>query len=344
VLESSAGADRTNDAASSNAAGELRVITRNLYVGTNVDAVISALRTPDPGDDFAALIAAVQTLQQTDFPARAAAIADEIARARPHAVGLQEVSQIDITLPPLGVDLHQDFLATLLNELAERGLEYEVRGQVRNIEAAPFPGISLVDFDVLLVQSDVPVLAVTSQNFSVNVGEVAPGVTLKRGWVSATIAVDGTEVTVANTHLESGNVPGFAELRAAQAGELAEAIATAPRAVILGDLNDAPGSPMYQALAAAGFIDVWRALRPGVVGNTCCHADDLSNQLPELEQRIDYVFARGLEREHAGLIGRVERLGEVPADRIPGPAMPIWPSDHAGLSAELRLASLIAGL
>jgi len=55
-----------------------------------------------------------------------------------------------------------------------------------------------------------------------------------------------------------------------------------------------------------------------------------------LEQRIDYIFARGLERPHAGLIGKVEQLGEVPADRLTGPVSRIWPSDHAGLAGELK--------
>jgi endonuclease/exonuclease/phosphatase family metal-dependent hydrolase len=328
----------------SSAASKLGVITRNLYVGTDVDAVISALRTPDPADDLPALVGAIETLQRTDFPARAAAIADEIAKARPHAVGLQEVSQIDLTLPPLGVDIHQNFLATLLPELWERGLEYDVAAQVRNIEAAPFPGVSLVDFDVLLVKHGLDVRATTEQNFAANLGEVAPGVILKRGWVTATVAIDGTEVVLASTHLESGNFPGFAELRAAQAQQLVGSLDPATPAVLLGDLNDAPGSPMYQVLAGAGFIDVWRALRPGVVGNTCCHLDDLSNQLPDLEQRIDYIFARGLERPHAGLIGKVDRLGEVPADRIPFAESEIWPSDHAGLFAELHLPTLMAGM
>jgi hypothetical protein len=40
----------------------------------------------------------------------------------------------------------------------------------------------------------------------------------------------------------------------------------------------------------------------------------------------------------------VEQLGEVPADRISGPVSEIWPSDHAGLAAELRLPALLAGL
>jgi endonuclease/exonuclease/phosphatase family metal-dependent hydrolase len=327
------------------AAAALGVMIRNLYVGTDVDAVIAALRTEDPADDLPALLTAIETLQRTDFPARAAAIADEIARVRPHAVGLQEASQIDLVLPPLGVEIHQDFLPTLLAELEQRGLEYEVAAQIKNIEAAPFAGVSLVDFDVLLVDKNrVDVSATTAQNFTANLGEVAPGVVLKRGWVTATATVDGTEVVLASTHLESGNLPGFAELRALQVQELTGSLDVAKPAVLLGDLNDAPGSAMHQVLVGAGFIDVWRALRPGVVGNTCCHLDDLSNKLPDLDQRIDYIFARGLERPHAGLLGQVELLGEVPADRIPGPVSEIWPSDHAGLAAELRLPALLARL
>jgi endonuclease/exonuclease/phosphatase family metal-dependent hydrolase len=331
---------RTSGTANSSNAAQLGVMTRNLYVGTDVDAVISALRTEDPTDDLPALVGAIQTLGQTDFPARAAAVAAEIAKVHPHAVGLQEVSRIDLTIPPLGVDIHQDFLATLLADLEERGLGYEVAAQVQNIEAAPFPGVSLVDFDVLLVDTGrVEVVAASGQNFAANVGPVAPGVVLKRGWVSARVTIEGSELTLASTHLESGDVAGFDQLRALQVQELVGSLDTETPAVLMGDLNDAPGSPMYQVLVGGGFIDVWRALRPRVTGNTCCHAGDLSNKLPNLTQRIDYIFARGLDRPHAGLGGKVELLGEVPGDRLAGPVTKIWPSDHAGLAAELHLAS-----
>jgi endonuclease/exonuclease/phosphatase family metal-dependent hydrolase len=339
VLEPSRGASFVADPAGVSAA-KVGVITRNLYVGTDVDAVISALLSSNPDDDFPALVTAVQTIGQTDFPARAAAVADEIAQAQPHAVGLQEVSKIDLTLP--GVDIHQDFLPTILAELAARGLTYHVAAQIQNIAAAPLPGVSLVDFDVLLVRDGIPVSASTEQNFSNNVGVVAPGVTLVRGWVTANVTIEGTELTLASTHLESGNVAGFDLLRAAQAQELVLSLDPAKPAVLMGDLNDAPGTPMYQVLVGAGFADVWRALRPGVVGNTCCHLADLSNKLPDLTQRLDYVFARGLERPGAGLVGKIDRLGEVPADRIAGPASQIWPSDHAGLATELGLGKLPA--
>lgn len=319
------------------AAGELALLTRNLYVGADVDAVIAALATSDPSDDIPALLAAVATLRQTDFAARAAAFADEIARYRPHAVGLQEVSTLDLTLPPLGVDLHLDFLPALQAELSERGLSYEVAARVRNIEAAPLPGVSLVDEDVLLVdRSRVVVHGAVGQHFAANLGPVAPGVVLQRGYVRADVTVGGRSYVIASTHLESGGAAGLDQLRALQAGELAQALASPPVAIVMGDLNDGPGSPMYQVLEGAGFTDAWTALRPGVVGFTCCHLSDLSDQIAPFSQRIDYVLVRGMG--HGGILqGQIWRTGDVPADRITGPDHPIWPSDHAGLVVRLSL-------
>jgi len=325
-------------------ADRLAVLTQNLYVGADLDAVIAALQTSDPTDDIAALLTAIATVQRTDFPDRAAAIADEIAKAQPHAIGLQEVSRIDISLPsPFDVEIHQNFLDILLGELAERGLNYAVAAQVQNIVAAPIPGVSLVDFDVLLVDPDrVAVHGTSSQNFSTNLPVVIPGVTFLRGWVSATVTINGRDLVLASTHLESGSQAGIDLIRAAQAGELVGSLDPDLPAVLMGDLNDGPGSPMYQVVTGAGFVDVWRELRPGVVGFTCCHSADLSNKLPVFDQRIDYIMARGLERSGPGLQGKIDRLGEVPADRLEGPASSIWPSDHAGLAAELRLPQVVA--
>jgi endonuclease/exonuclease/phosphatase family metal-dependent hydrolase len=314
---------------------DIAVMTRNMYVGADVDAVIAALVTSDPADDQAALVNAIGTLQETDFPSRAAAMAREIERGRPHVVGLQEVSKIDITLPPIGVDLHLDFLPTLLAELSARGLQYDVAVRVRNIEAAPFPGVSLVDEDVILVdRRRVRVKETTSQNFTANIGPVAPGVALVRGWVSATIAIGGRAYTVASTHLESGDAPGLDQLRAAQATELAQALSGAGPNVLMGDLNDVPGSPMHHVLSSAGLTDVWALLQGTAVGHTCCHMANLSNPVKHFTKRIDYVFVRD-GRERGAVTGVIRRIGDSATDRFPGPAHPLWPSDHAGLVARL---------
>lgn len=324
----------------------ITVMTQNLYVGADVDLVIRALGTPDPGDDFPALVFAIQTVGKTDFPARAQAIADEIARVRPHAVGLQEVSQINIDLRPLGVPLvvDQDFLALLQAALAGRGLHYQVAATSDNINVTLVSGlVRLRDHDALLIDADqVTVNEAGGQDFAVNLGQVADGVVLIRGWVFARTTIAGQSYTFASAHTEAnlaGAPPGVLEqIRAAQVGEMVAAIGSSDRVVLMGDLNDTPGSPMYGVLTSTGFTDTWAAMRPGAgaEGLTCCHVADLSDQVANFDQRIDYVWTRGFARDNGTIQGSIDRFGNVPADRLTGPAYPIWPSDHAGLVAALR--------
>jgi len=320
-------------------ASEITVMTQNLYVGADVDAVIGALASPDANDDVPALLFAINTLGETDFPARADAVADAIARARPHVVGLQEVSVIDIDLTGLGlpVVVHLDFLAILQAKLAERGLNYALAAQVQNITAVPLPGISLVDHDAMLVDADrVTITSAGGQNFAANVGVVAPGVELKRGWVFARVTIDGEPYTFVSLHAEADLAGAQLDgLRALQIGEVVGSVGGDARVVMMGDFNDVPGSSMYDVMTGAGFTDVWAALRPGVIGFTCCHPSNLSDQVADFTQRIDYVFARS--NTGPGTVkGQIDRFGDVPADRIPGPAHALWPSDHVGVTARLR--------
>ncbi|HET7240616.1 MAG TPA: endonuclease/exonuclease/phosphatase family protein, partial [Gemmatimonadales bacterium] len=248
-----------------------------------------------------------------------------------------EVSTVDLTIQPLGVDLHLDFLPALQAELAERGLTYDVAARVRNIETIPLPGVSLLDEDVLLIdRSRVTVQNAAGAHFTANLGQVAPGVVLQRGYVRANVLIGGEAYVIASTHLESGAAAGLDQLRALQAGELAQALTSAPSAIVMGDLNDGPSSPMHQIFEGAGFTDAWTALRPGVIGFTCCHLADLSDQIAPFSQRIDYVFVRGVTRQ-GNVQGGIWETGALPAERIAGPEHPIWPSDHAGLIARLNL-------
>ena len=325
---------------------DITVMTQNLYVGADVDLVIRALGTPDPGDDFPALLFAIETVGKTDFPARAEALAEKIARERPHAVGLQEVSQINIDLRPLGVPLvvDQDFLAMLQAALAARGLHYQVAATSDNINVNLVSGlVRLRDHDALLTDADrVTVHDAGGQDFSVNLGQVADGVVLIRGWVFARTTVGGQSYTFASAHTEAnlaGAPPGLLEqIRAAQVGEMVGALGSSERVVLMGDLNDRPGSPMYGVLAGAGYTDTWTALHPGAgaEGLTCCHVADLSDHVANFDQRIDYIWTRGFARDDGKVQGSIDRFGNVPADRLPGPAYAIWPSDHAGLLAFLK--------
>jgi exonuclease III len=89
-----------------------------------------------------------------------------------------------------------------------------------------------------------------------------------------------------------------------------------------------------------GFADVWHELRPASEGYTCCQDGDLANEAPGLNQRIDYVFARGFGQGDAAVRGEIVKVGFRPTEKVMGPVYPVWPSDHAGLVAWLFLPAV----
>jgi len=327
-------------------ADHVTVMTRNLYIGADVDAAMAALANTDPNDDIPALFAALQTLQRTDLAARVRAMAGEIAEHRPQVLAVQEAYELFVDqslLQALGLSggtIQVDYLVALQAALGARGLHYTVAGRNTTTDATVAGGaVHIVDHDALLVDADHVTLdgPPVESVFQANIGDVAPGVSLKRGYVARQATVDGIPMLLVTSHLESGTAAEIVGLRYYQALELAQFIGTAPRAVVLGDLNDVAGSPMYQVLAGAQLVDTWAALRPRAAGLTCCHAYDLSNRKPAFSERIDYVWTRGFGQHSGRVQGVITRTGMEPRDRVRGAFGLIWPSDHAGLVATLRV-------
>ena len=71
-------------------AGVVKVMSRNVYIGTDVDIVLEA---PSPETIPILVASAFQLLENTDFPSRAEALATEIEKTLPHLIGLQEMSK-----------------------------------------------------------------------------------------------------------------------------------------------------------------------------------------------------------------------------------------------------------
>lgn len=327
-------------------AGHVAVMSQNVYIGFNADAALAALATQDPAVFGPVLQEAIATLQATDFRVRAGAIADAIARARPHAVGLQEVYSIYADLAPLGVPvvIDVDYLDIMRAAIADRGLSYAVVATVTDTDMQPMPGIRLLDREALLLDTTRVTLngAVIAKTFEYNIGPLAPGVDKKAGYIAAPVVVEGRPVTIVTTHLESdvgpASHPLVAQLRAAQALEIVTVLGGAA-AVVVGDLNDDPGSLMYQVFAGYGFEDLWVAAHPGAEGNTAdCVGPALADQLFRCGRRIDFAFARGFESGVAG----AALLGVTPSARVLGPAGLLWPSDHAGLVGRVLLPRPLA--
>lgn len=340
---------------------DVNVMTQNLYVGTDLQPIIAALSSGSDEAAVAAVTAGWAEVNQTNFPERAELLAEQIDAQAPLLIGLQEVTAwrtgpaFD---PGPAEDLEYDFLAILLDELNERGLNYEAVATSTNFDGE-FPGlvdpadptsfrdIRLTDRDVILARSDVSGLELSNPqngNFAVNlpvpVGAAALEIT--RGWTAIDVALSGQDFRFINTHLEL-ELPGPAgQIQLAQTAELLTVPAATDLPVILvGDFNSRadnlgptgqPGAS-YQLLVDAGFQDAWSERRPDDPGFTCCHVSNLMNETVDFQEgRIDLILYRG---DVFAL--SAERVGIDPVDRTPSG---LWASDHAGVSARLVVSPL----
>ena len=316
----------------------LTVMTRNLYLGANLDPIVKATSIP-------AALKAVEAdwalVQANDFPLRARGIAGEIAAVRPDIVGFQEAvlyrtqTPSDfLTTPATTVAL--DYVSELKRALAARRLRYRFVGIAPATDAElpsgfpPTMDIRITVRDALLVRVDpkLKIRRVRKGLYATTTPLFGGLVTAKRGWVLADATFHGRRFRAVTTHLES-----FSDTsQVAQGQELADGpTRTSLPVVLMGDLNsraDGTGTPTYRNLLDAGFEDAWTQARPRDVGLSCCHGDDLREVGGDFYSRIDYVLTRNGPRGiAAGIVGRDLR------DRFSG----LWPSDHAGVWVTLRL-------
>lgn len=323
---------------------EVTVMTRNVYLGANIFR-ITAASSPQEIPVIAAQIFGI--MEANDFRARAGALAAEIEATDPDLVGLQEVEMYRIQDPSDYVtgntsvnatEVYIDFLAVLMDSLSARGLSYSVASQVENADVelpaarsqTEFFDIRMTDRDVILARSDVTTSNAGDAGFAVIVPfELASGDTIwfERGytWVDAT--VDGADFVFVNTHLEVSSGGQLAFIQTAQANELINEFGTTAPVVLVGDFNTSPGESPYNVLTGT-FTDAWTALGTGGAGLTCCHPELLS-QSGDLSSRIDLILYQG----DIDVLS-AEVIGDEAADRTSGG---LWPSDHAGVVATLRI-------
>ena len=313
----------------------LTVMTYNVYVGANMAALLGITNLVEVPTAVAEIYEQFIT---TDFPGRAARIAELIKAEHPHIVGLQEISLIRRQSPGdrlTGGDPAEevvlDFLEILMDALQTEGLNYQVAAKVQNFDVempmgsfTAYDDVRLTDFDVILTRDDVTVSRPTAVNY-VNTFTVEElFVEIVRGYAAIDATVAGTTYRVINTHLESF----LKDIRVAQTQELIDGLApeTLP-IILLGDFNTpAPDGTAYQMFLSAGYIDTWQMDSEGT-GYTCCQAKDLQNEVSEHYERIDQIFVRNLELPASVMTNTV---GDKPSERL---ASGSWPSDHAGVVA-----------
>jgi len=241
----------------------------------------------------------------------------------------------DFTVTP-ATKVVLDYASELRRALAARRLKYRFVAIAPWTDAElpsgnpPTMDIRLTVRDGLLMRTDakIRVRSVHKIQYDATTPLFNGLVVAKRGYIVADAIKNGHSFRVATTHLES-----FTDTsQATQGVQLGEALKTGkvPTA-ILGDLNsraDGSGTPTRAYLLALGYKDAWVEAHPGAVGLSCCHGEDLRDLGGPFYSRIDYILLEhGFRATGAGIVG------QNPSDRLGG----LWPSDHAGVWAKLRL-------
>jgi endonuclease/exonuclease/phosphatase family metal-dependent hydrolase len=343
---------------------KIKVMTYNLYVGADIFASVN----PPPADfeDFVDRARqTIETVLASNFQERAQAIAKQIARKRPDLIGLQEVWSIlgwmDDELLVL------NYKEILLNALADLNLDYRVVATVQNtfIPYIPLSVINIQDFvmladqDVILAREGVEILSSDSQNYMAkfilplppDMALFMPPIESLRGFVAVEALVRGRTYFFINTHLEVGGLPAIGlgglpigeSAQSLQAQELVDYLSGAPLPIILvGDFNSSPeadaDSP-YAIIRKADYMDVWkrRLIWRRSPGYTCCQDEDLLNPTSLLSERIDLIWVRNdFKSRYFSTTGPVFAftVGGRSYHKTPSG---LWPSDHAGVSAFLRI-------
>jgi len=341
-------------------AQELRLMTRNLYIGAEIQS-LAAAETPE--DFIAGVQVALEQIAANNFRERAVALAAEIVEKKVKLVGLQEVYRLTSSIDGLNSEPpFLDYLDELLNELTLQGACYYAAATVTNLDFGPIPTplygfVSITDRDVILARCDIESDVVNLTGFCphrqsmdgcnyqvVALAQTPVGpIAFQRGFVG----IDTIYGRFFNTHLEVRNPdpsnPLSPLVQRFQAQELLIVLnlinsiyPPAGPTIIVGDINsssDDTGSIMglespYMQLADV-YYDTW-TLRPGKPqGYTCCFDEDLSIDA-DLYERIDMIFTSEFpDRVKANVVGNDEEDQSFSG---------LWPTDHAGVVARIKFA------
>jgi endonuclease/exonuclease/phosphatase family metal-dependent hydrolase len=328
--------------------GVVKVMTRNVYVGTDFEMILGA---EDQKLVPFYVAQAFELLQNTNFYERAQSLAREVKWVRPHLIGLQEISTIRyqspgdflIGNPKEAKKVLYDYLKIYTSALKDHGLYYKIAVVGQNIDIElpmvtdvdengypiAFDDVRLTDYDVILVRKDIKFTNPIAKRYAQEL-PVSDLISVPSGYVAVTATIGDRSYRFVNTHLDAGPVE---DIRLAQAYELLTDLAEESLPIImLGDFNTpAADNSTYDFIVGQGYHDAWLEKRWGdwQDGDTFGHDADLRNPVANFYERIDFVFYLNFNP----VVGPVIILGDEYFNRT---VNGLWPSDHAGVAALLR--------
>ena len=333
-------------AAAPAAARDVTVMTRNLYLGSDV---INLATSPDVPTLARSIKAYWEMTQNNDFTVRSKALAAEVKRYRPDVIGLQEAAMW--RRGPDGVqdnDVNRlnstqvlyDYLKIYMQDLRAAGLRYKLARVTTEMDVE---GPHADGYDIRLTQRDAvlvrvgrgapKVLRTRGGNFTAQF--VAPTVIgparVTRGYQAVDLRKGGREFTFANVHSEAYSP----DINEAQMKELLRKGVPSKRkpTILVGDINsdptgvgtsDARGTERlpkaYRVVVGGGFVNqLPRRITSGYGENLRL------NDPSKLDEWLDHIFSRPKMKLLSSTVTGTKMVNG------------LWPSDHRGVVAKFRL-------
>lgn len=316
--------------------GSLTVMTRNIYLGADLNTIEDVSDSQGLVEFVASLISILS--QDTDIHVRSKQLADEILQTKPDLIGIQEAATFIFT-DPFGTENVIDYLTILLQELTKRNLNYSVavKSDPGN-PLGPFPSdfagntASFAMSDAILVNDDnnsIEIVHTASGIFSRQQTITTPfgDLEIPFGWCYVDGVTSDKKFRFANTHLNRYG----GELNEAHAAEFLKMITkTDSPLIVVGDMNitpegtstDIPEVTKTYNILTEDLIDAWDS--DG--GYSCCFNERLTGG--DLVERIDYILYDGkLKKKSVNEIGTTAFRDK----------KPLFASDHSGLVASFTL-------
>ena len=321
---------------------DLKVMTRNVYLGADI---IPLATSPDEASFEQAAAQRYQVVLNNNFPARAKSLAAEIKKAKPDLVGVQEA-----TTWRRGADGVKDGPATpatkvvydsateLLKALKKAGAPYKLAVERPWFD---FEAPTALGYDVRITQNDAILIRKGSKvkvtkKFKGGFAHHFDPPTVRgpapelRGWVGVDGKLAGHKFRFVSTHLEAYS-PAVADQQMQELLKKSGPLGSKKRhSILVGDFNSAPGANANDRGTARDANAYYSAIDAGFRNplpkrKTCCFAEDLHSTADRLETWIDHVLVRPkIKAVKSGIVGTKQVGG-------------LYPSDHAGIFATLRL-------
>jgi endonuclease/exonuclease/phosphatase family metal-dependent hydrolase len=310
---------------------ELKAITYNMFYGLASDLLPENLSV---GALSATAVAIINATTLLDFRCRIQGAAKQIVAEAPDVIGLQEALLITFARDLDDRDddsILVDFIDELVDAIEDAGgPTYQVfqRENALIQDSLPlFGGIRIADRGAILVSPNFKVGQVDRLTYQTlaPAASFVPGTNgvVIRGAIHVQIPFVSGTIDLFNTHLQSGGDPAIREAQAAELNQWILDRSDGGTIVLMGDLNDIPGSPTVDTLSA-NLVDTYgRVGTPP--GFTAYQPQTLNVPTNEADQRIDFILVRTPAVHESRVI----------FDAMVGPCN-LWPSDHFGVVSRFQ--------